>query len=173
MSDYSRLHYLKQHNLKESKPDESNNIDLNAFLMNEQKINKSSTWSKLTKMNKIHKLNEFAEIVLKEKNELSIDEVNEIKKYLKVRLDLKQLGNAKEILYNKEQEIITDIPRFVFNKQSRKFTLKNLEKKTSSLKNLPNYKKIQNSQQKNQKQKRVKKIKSPTKINSEEATNVE
>lgn len=151
MSDYSRLHYLKQHNLKESDPNDSNTLDLNAFLLNEQKINKSATWSKLTKMNKIHKLNEYTEEVLKEKNELTDEEVNEIKKYLKVRLDRKKLGNTKEIIYNKEEQKITDIPGFSFNKQSRKFTLKNQEKRASSLKNLPNYKKIQKSQQKTQK----------------------
>ena len=55
MSDYTRLHYLKQHNLKESEQIDTNTVDLNAFLLNEQKINKSATWSKLTKMNKIHK----------------------------------------------------------------------------------------------------------------------
>ena len=151
MSDYSRLHYLKQHNLKESDPNDSNTLDLNAFLLNEQKINKSATWYKLTKMNKIHKLNEYTEEVLKEKNELTDEEVNEIKKYLKVRLDRKKLGNVKEIIYNKEEQKITDIPGFSFNKQSRKFTLKNHEKRASSLKNLPNYKKIQKPQQKTQK----------------------
>ncbi len=54
MSDYSRIHYLKQHNLKESEIDESSStIDLNAFLLNEQKNKKSETWSKLKKMKKI------------------------------------------------------------------------------------------------------------------------
>lgn len=151
MSDYSRLHYLKQHNLKESELNNSNAVDLNEFLLNEQKNNKTATWSKLTKMNKIYKLNEYTDDVLKEKNELTNEEVNEIKKYLKVRLDRKKLGNAKEIIYNKEEQKITDIPGFSFNKQSRKFTLKNHEKTASSLKNLPNYKKIQKSQEKKEK----------------------
>lgn len=176
MSDYSRLHYLKQHNLKESELSDSNAVDLNAFLLNEQKINKNATWSKLTKMNKIHKLNEYTDEVLKETNELTNEEVNEIKKYLKIRLDRKKLGNAKEIIYNKEEEKIIDIPGFSFNKQSRKFTLKNHEKRVSSLKNLPNYKKLQKSQQKiqkplkkeSQKPKTTKKKKSSTKVNQDE-----
>lgn len=172
MSDYSRIHYLKQHNLKESEIDEpSSTIDLNAFLLNEQKNNKSATWSKLTKMNKIYKLNEYTEQVLKEKNELTNEEVDEIKKYLKVRLDRKKLGNAKEIIYNKEEQKIKDIPGFLFNKQTRNFTLKNQEKRASSLKNLPNYKKIQKSQQKEQqkeqKTKTSKKRKAIVKLNED------
>ena len=127
-------------------------------------------------MNKIHKLNEYTEEVLKEKNELTDEEIEEIKKYLKIRLDRKKLGNTKEIIYNKEEQKITDIPGFSFNKQSRKFTLKNQEKRASSLKNLPNYKKIQKPQQKskktpekeNDKAKPTRKRKSNTKVKQEE-----
>jgi hypothetical protein len=143
MADFNKIHYLKQNNLVVNS---NNEFNIDDFLLNEQKINKNSTWAKLNKVHKVNKLNHFVNENLSETYELSECEIQEIKDYLKQRLERKKLTNNKEVLYDKDKQLITELPGFNFNKQTRKFTLKNLDKKAnSSLKNLPNYKKIQNN----------------------------
>ncbi len=155
MADFNKIHYLKQNNLVVNS---NNQINIDDFLLNEQKINKNSTWAKLSKMHKVNKLNHFVNENLSQTYNLSECEIQEIKDYLKQRLERKKLTNNKEVLYDKEKQVITNLPGFNFNKQTRKFTLKNHDKKVNSLKNLPNYKKIQNNMKSNKKIK-AKKVK--------------
>ena len=155
MSDFKKIYYLNQNNIIVNS---NNQINIDDFLLNEQKINKNSTWAKLSKMHKVNKLNHFVNENLSQTYNLSECEIQEIKDYLKQRLERKKLTNNKEVLYDKEKQVITNLPGFNFNKQTRKFTLKNHDKKVNSLKNLPNYKKIQNNMKSNKKIK-AKKVK--------------
>jgi hypothetical protein len=116
--------------------DQSTQKDIHTYLDNEQKNNDyCKPWSKLDKLSKIEKLYEYAEIYI-QKEKMKSDNLSVMKKYLREALDKKRLQRIKDVVYDKEQGKITNIPGLVFKKQSRKFTLRNQEKRSSTLKNL-------------------------------------
>jgi len=92
-------------------------------------------WSKLEKMYKIQKLNDFAEIYGKNEN-LNNDEIEKLKKFLLLCLNKRRLQRVKDVQYDKDAEMITNINRLHINSE-RNFTLKQTDKKSSTLKNLP------------------------------------
>lgn len=98
----------------------------------------SKPWNKLNKMFKLQKLMEYCE-ELKEIHSLSLKEFNKLKKYIVSSIDKKKLLKNKEIEYDIDSMKITNIPNLVIVYQNdiKKFTLKNNEKKNSTLKNLP------------------------------------
>ena len=106
---------------------------LERILDNETNNNKKETWSKLNKTTKIVKLNKYAD-KLGEKNELSQTDINSFKKYLGRALERKRLVSAKEVIYDNVKGEILQIPCLVFS--NRKFTLKRVEKRVSTLKSL-------------------------------------
>ena len=127
----------------ELRPKNSNNIslkDVNAMLETEKGENKLS-WSRLTKTNRIKKIYDYVD-VLKDKHELESQDVKDIKSYIKKCFDRKMLSKAKQIIYDKNKGIITDIPSLIIlskdhtSKNKKRFTLKLNESKTSTLKNL-------------------------------------
>lgn len=130
------------------KPDE-----LDSFLENKKKTIKKISWSKLDKTQKIRKLNDFIERYSIE-NELSIQDKEEMKKFIKVSLNRKKLQRVKDVSYDKDKGIINSIPLLVFNKETHKFTLKSSKKKsTSSSLGLGNKLKNKNKTTKNNKNK--------------------
>jgi len=130
------------------KPDE-----LDSFLENKKKTIKKISWSKLDKTQKIRKLNDFIERYSIE-NELSIQDKEELKKFIKVSLNRKKLQRVKDVSYDKDKGIINSIPLLVFNKETHKFTLKSSKKKsTSSSLGLGNKLKNKNKTTKNNKNK--------------------
>ena len=57
--------------------------------------------------------------------------------FLKDSIDRKRLKKVKEVIYDKEKGKIIDIPGLQFNKSSKNFTLRNLDKRPSTVKSLP------------------------------------
>lgn len=114
--------------------------DVNEILDSEKHEVKLS-WSRLTKTNKLKKIAQYIE-TLKEKYDLEQQDIKDIKIYVKKCFDRKMLSRAKQIIYDKNKGIITDIPSLIIlskdnNMKNRKrFTLKLNETKTSTLKNL-------------------------------------
>lgn len=106
-------------------------------MFQESQLN-SKPWNKLNKMIKVQKLMEYCE-VLKDNHTLSLKEFNKLKKYIVSSIDKKKLLKNKEIEYDIGSMKITNIPNLVIVYQNdiKKFTLKNNEKKNSTLKNLP------------------------------------
>ena len=105
------------------------------FLETEKKEHKNITWSRLDRSSRIKKLYEYAEKYASEKS-ISKAELVKLKGYLLECLNKKKLMRARDVKYDKEKEIIEDIPRLNFNKSTRKFTLKRSEKRTSTLSSL-------------------------------------
>lgn len=105
-----------------------------------QTNNEKVAWSKLNKLCKINKLMDYAD-ECKEKHELSEEETKELKTYLKTLLDRKKLLRIKEVTYDKNKGILLNIQALVIEKKDNKmrFTLKNMDKKKSSLSNLAPY----------------------------------
>lgn len=97
-------------------------------------------WSKLNKLCKINKLMEYSE-KCKIDYQLSEEEVIELRDYLKRLLDRKKLVRVKDVVYDKEKGEIIKINDLCIEKKDNKhrFTLKQNDKKKSSLNNLSPY----------------------------------
>jgi hypothetical protein len=110
--------------------------NLEKFLETEMSQNKSEPWCKLDKTMKTRKLLVFVELY-KEKHDLTTDETDILIRFLKDCLSKKRLSRVKDVTYDKETGVVKDIPALLFNKSTKHFTLKNTEKRVSTLKSLP------------------------------------
>lgn len=121
---------------------------LDKFLENEKIFNSNEPWSKLDKTAKIKKLALFADNY-KVSNNLTDVEYENLIIFFRDCLDKKKLQRVKDVIYNKENGEIKDIPTLFYNKQTNHFTLKNLDKRVSTLKGLAPKKKQLNGTVKN------------------------
>ena len=113
-------------------------MELNNFLENEKKSNESESWSNLNKTFKSQKITEYIKLYKTEQN-LTQEEEEILSKFLKQCLDSKKLDRIKDVTYDKNSKSIKKIPGLIFNKTNKHFSLKNLDKRTSTLKSLSNY----------------------------------
>lgn len=109
--------------------------NLEKFLEDEKKNNSNEPWCKLNKTIKTKKLLEFAETYCKEKT-LDEDETKLLTVFLKDSLDKKKLSRVKDVIYDKVTGIVKDIPALLYTKSKKHFTLKNVDKRISTLKSL-------------------------------------
>ena len=110
--------------------------DLDKFLETEIQTNSNEqNWNKLNKTNKLKKLLEFADRVAKDRN-YDAEDKRSLVTFFRSCLDNKRLQRVKEVIYDAKTGTIKDIPVLVYNKSSRHFTLRNLDKHTSTLKAL-------------------------------------
>ena len=107
--------------------------NLDKFLDNEKTNNKNDQWCKLDKTVKTQKLLAFAEAYKKE-NELDEEESQILIKFFKDCLDKKKLARVKDVVYDKVTGEIKEIPALLHTKKH--FTLKNMEKRVSTMKSL-------------------------------------
>jgi hypothetical protein len=118
----------------------SSNHDLTSlekFLEDDKQNNKNEPWSKLDKTIKTKKLLSFAEKYIKDKN-FGEEEEKMLVTFLKDCLDRKKLQRVKDVDYDKISGEIKDVPALSYNKSTKHFTLKNLDKqRISTLKSLP------------------------------------
>jgi len=110
--------------------------NLEKFLETEKNSNKEEPWSKLDKTVKTKKLIAYAETYKKEK-ELNEEEERLLVAFLKDCLTRKKIYRVKDVIYDKTTGLIKDIPALVYTKSNKHFTLKNLDKRVSTLKSLP------------------------------------
>jgi hypothetical protein len=108
---------------------------LDKFLENEKMTNSNEPWSKLDKTTKIKKLLIFAE-TYKTTNDLTTEDYDCLMVFLKDCLDRKKLQRVKDVNYNKEIGEVKDIPSLHYTKQTRHFTLKNIDKRVSVTRSL-------------------------------------
>jgi hypothetical protein len=120
--------------IKETKS-ASDLTNLEEFLENEKNNNQSEPWCKLNKTMKLKKLIEYARIY-KEKNLLEDEEEVAMEKFFRECLEKKKLYRVKDVSYNKETGVIIDIPSLVYAKSKKHFTLKNTDKRASTLNSL-------------------------------------
>ena len=109
--------------------------NLDKFLENEKNNNVNEPWCKLNKTLKTKKLQDYVE-VYKKTNNLGDEESNSLISFLKDCLDRKKLQRVKDVIYDKENGTIKDIPSLCYVKSNKHFTLKNLDKRVSTLKSL-------------------------------------
>lgn len=105
------------------------------FLEKEKAANVGKPWNKLCKSTKIKKLTAFITQYSQEQK-LTKEEKTNLRFYLLRCLERKKLQRVKDIVYDSKVGIIKTIPGLLFDKNKRKFTLKRVDKKNTSLKGL-------------------------------------
>lgn len=109
--------------------------NLEKFLEAEKINNSNEPWCKLNKTIKLKKLIEFVDIYSKEKN-LDEDETKLLIAFLRDSIDKKKLSRVKDVIYDKINGTIKEIPALTYTKSNKHFTLKNMDKRVSTLKSL-------------------------------------
>ena len=89
--------------------------NLDKFLEDEKNSNENEPWCKLNKTIKIKKLVEYVE-VYKSENNLNDDECEILIKFFRDCLDRKKLQRIKDVIYDKENGNIKDIPALSYIK---------------------------------------------------------
>jgi hypothetical protein len=106
----------------------TNNLEnLDQFLNSENDNNKKEQWCKLNKTIKLQKFQDFVQKYKKEHN-LNEEEEKSMISFLRGCLDKKRLQRVKDVIYDKDLGVIKDIPLLLYDKPSKHFTLKNVEK---------------------------------------------
>jgi hypothetical protein len=121
--------------LSNNKETSNTQTTINDFLDRERANNKKETWNRLDKTIKLRKLQEYCLRYGKENN-LAQSKIEHLSQYLKNCLERKRFERVKDINYDKENQTIKSIPNLLYNKQSKRFTLKRSEKRVSTLKSL-------------------------------------
>jgi hypothetical protein len=130
---YKYKNILTQPSFEETATNSMNKID--EMLESEKKSMNSEPWNKLDKRLKIQKLHAYAEKYGKE-NGLPMKEVKGLKTFFSACLTKDKLAKVKDVDYNKDTGIISNIGGLAFNLSTRAFTIRNLDKKVSTLKSL-------------------------------------
>jgi len=110
-------------------------VQIDALLETEKKTMNTESWNKLDKRLKIQKLHAFAEKYARE-NALPVKEIKSLKMFFSDCLNKDKLSKVKDVDYDKQAGVINAISGLTFNTLSRTFTLRNLDKKVSTLKSL-------------------------------------
>jgi hypothetical protein len=108
---------------------------IDSLLELEKKALSTEPWNKLDKRLKIQKLHAYAEKYGRE-NAFSAKDVKGLKQFFSECLAKDKMAKVRDVEYDKTTGIIQGIPGLVFNSSTRAFTLKNLDKKVSTLKSL-------------------------------------
>lgn len=110
--------------------------NLDKFLENEKNNNVNEPWCKLNKTVKTKKMQDYVEKYQQENN-LSEKETGLLLSFLKDCLDRKKLQRVKDVIYDKENGVVKEIPSLCYIKTTKHFTLKNMDnKRISTLKSL-------------------------------------
>jgi hypothetical protein len=109
--------------------------NLDKFLEDEKNNNVNEPWCKLNKTVKTKKLLEYVE---KYKIDKCLDDEEEklLTTFLKDCLDRKKLLRVKDVIYDKTNGSIKEIPALAYTKINKHFTLKNMDKRVSTVKSL-------------------------------------
>ena len=109
--------------------------NLDKFLESEKINNTNEPWCKLNKTVKTKKLVDFVE-KYKNDNNLDNEETKLLASFLKDCIDRKKLQRVKDVVYDKTNGSIKEIPALSYTKANKHFTLKNIDKRVSTLKSL-------------------------------------
>ncbi len=100
-----------------------------------KKKNEKKPWSKLSSALKLKKIQIFIEDY-SIKNNFTKQEKHKLFLYLNTQLQRKKLQRIKDVIYDAEKCVIKDIIGLTYNKSNLKFTIKNKDRTSGTLKNL-------------------------------------
>lgn len=116
--------------------DATNQTAIDNILETEKQHNKADAWNRLDKTLKTAKLHEYAEKYGRE-NSLPVKDIKALKLFFSDCLIKNKLQKTKDVLYDKEKQVITSIPSLFFNTLNRSYTLRIMDaKRVSTLKSL-------------------------------------
>jgi hypothetical protein len=135
--EYNTLKYktmiMTGNNLDINIENETDEDKLNNFLERDIQSNKKGMWSKLTKTEKIKKINKYIENDLKEKHSLSNDEITQTKRFINMLMERKKMSKNNDVDYDKDSGMIKGIDLIIFNATTRRFMI-NKDVNSGSLK---------------------------------------
>ena len=106
------------------------------ILEKETQKNKTESWNKLNKTMKIQKLNHYAEKYATD-HKYSERELGNLKTFFLESLERGKLQKTKEVVYDKDQQQIEEIPGLFYHQHNHNFTLRIIDtKRVSTLKSL-------------------------------------
>ena len=106
------------------------------ILEKETQKNKTESWNKLNKTIKIQKLHHYAEKYATE-HKYTERELTSLKSFFLESLERGKLQKTKEVIYDKEQQQIDEIPGLFYHPTNHNFTLRIIDaKRVSTLKSL-------------------------------------
>ena len=106
--------------LKINKHTAGKEIDINMFLSQEGKHHKKEGWNKLSRTMKLHLLNTYADNYGKT-DKLTVEDIKQLKLFLRNNLLTTKLLKVKDVVYNKEEQKIEQITPLLF--KNNKFIL--------------------------------------------------
>jgi len=129
--------YYSMYNDKSSNNqyNDMNPSNIDELLENEKTHNNNDSWNKLDNISKKQLLQSYADKYGLDNN-LTTKEIENLKSFFNDAIQNNKLKKTKEVQYNKDTRIILNIPSLFFNSINRSFTLRNIEKRVSSLKSM-------------------------------------
>ena len=117
---------------------EAASLDIDQVLAQEMTATKGLPWSRLPKIERVQKLNEFCERHT-EAEGLDAATSELLSRYLRNALEQRRIHRAKDVVYDKDTGKITAIPGLKYHTKTGRYTLKREEpeKRTQRKKNSP------------------------------------
>ena len=115
-----------------------NNKKLNAMdvVLNEDIMASAKpNWTKLMRSDKLSKLKQYS-MKYCETNNIDASKSNKLFQMFKNKLNQGRLANNKDIIYDIETQVITNIPLLQYNSKTNAFILKRSEKRKNTLRSL-------------------------------------
>lgn len=107
--------------------------DIENILENERILNKDQPWARLDKGLQIKALEEYANEYV-EKSDIKLEGANIILyRFLRERLNRKQLCKAKDVIYNRNTGKIENIMDLFYDVKKKEFIIKTEERRTSPM----------------------------------------
>jgi hypothetical protein len=115
---------------------ETSQEEVDTILEKETQQNKSESWNKLNKTSKIQKLNHYAEKYGTDQK-YGTKEIKSLKQFFLDSLERGKLQKTKEVIYDKNTQMINEIPGLFLHPTNHNFTLRITDtKRVSTLKSL-------------------------------------
>jgi hypothetical protein len=115
---YDNNHYISNVTVNTT----SSENDIDSFLEKERKTNQNEPWNKLNKTDKLSKLKAFSQFFI-ESEEMNIEYEDKLYKFLKMNLENKKIQKVKDIGYDKDNGIISEIYGLKLLKEVGRFYL--------------------------------------------------
>ena len=106
----------------------TNFTTIDNLLETEKQNNKLESWNRINKTVKMQKLHEFAERYGKEHN-IPVKDIKILKTFFTDCLNKNKLAKGKDVVYDKDRQLITAVPALQFNTASRSYTLRIMDEK--------------------------------------------
>ena len=92
--------------------------EINTILEQEIKLNKKEAWNKLDKTRKLKSLNDYAAMYCRNHNLTEPLTLKNLRDFLKLKLNQRRFNSNKDLVYDIEKGVITNIPTLVYDNET-------------------------------------------------------